>query len=315
MFFSVIVPIYNVEKYLDECITSILKTKFKDMEVILVDDSSTDSSLRIAESYKTDPRVKVYSKPNEGCYKTWKYGFEYATGLYTVFVDSDDIIVPEMFDYAYKLLKENPVDLLQFDYKYFGEAGSQRPCSIKHGLYYESDIKKIRSNFTARYMSPDYPSSRFGKVFRTELLRAVIKDSIENIVHNEDDSIVLPYVYKIKSLNYVEYISYYQRIVSNSISHNPKSVDKAYMGIKTLEKYFDNIKEKYGFSESMIKNSFLKWYTNALFRSLNADCIPVAQKIRNDTTYKTLIPMLKDIDFVRYMIVFHIYTFIRKVKK
>ena len=90
---SVIIPAYNVEKYVSHCLDSILVTK-KDIEVIIVDDGSKDNTLSICEEYsKKDSRVTVYSKPNGGVSSARNYGMEKVTGDYILFVDSDDYLL------------------------------------------------------------------------------------------------------------------------------------------------------------------------------------------------------------------------------
>ena len=90
---SVIIPAYNVEKYIRECLDSILVTE-KEIEVIIVDDGSKDSTLSICEEYsKKDSRVKVYSKPNGGVSSARNYGLEKVSGDYIIFVDSDDYLL------------------------------------------------------------------------------------------------------------------------------------------------------------------------------------------------------------------------------
>ena len=89
---SVIIPAYNVEKYISECLDSVLVTE-KDIEVIIVDDGSKDNTLSICEDYsKKDSRVKVYSKPNGGVSSARNYGLEKVSGDYIIFVDSDDYL-------------------------------------------------------------------------------------------------------------------------------------------------------------------------------------------------------------------------------
>ena len=93
MKFSFVVPIYNVEAYLERCIESIISQTYGDFEVILVDDGSPDSSLEICRKYeKMDDRISVYSKENGGLSDARNYGLARASGEYVIFVDSDDYI-------------------------------------------------------------------------------------------------------------------------------------------------------------------------------------------------------------------------------
>lgn len=98
MFFSVILPIYNVEKYLEECVDSILSQTFTDFELILVDDGSKDSSPAICDEYaKKDERIKVIHKPNGGLSDARNAGTAQAKGEYIIYIDSDDYITSEKF--------------------------------------------------------------------------------------------------------------------------------------------------------------------------------------------------------------------------
>lgn len=100
-FLSIIIPVYNVEKYLDSCIESILSQQVKDFELLLVNDGSRDSSLAICNRYASkDNRIKVFDKPNGGVSSARNLGLDNATGEYIMFVDADDRLVPnalEMF--------------------------------------------------------------------------------------------------------------------------------------------------------------------------------------------------------------------------
>lgn len=104
---SVIVPVYNSEKYLTACVESILKQTYEHLEIILVDDGSTDNSKSICDQYaKTDSRVRVVHKTNGGLSDARNTGLKIATGAFITFVDSDDRIQPDMVDYLYRLVKK-----------------------------------------------------------------------------------------------------------------------------------------------------------------------------------------------------------------
>lgn len=97
---SIIVPIYNTEKYLQQCLDSIVNQSYKELDVILINDGSKDQSLLIAQDYAMkDPRIKLIDKDNEGVAATRNVGLDNATGDYILFVDSDDWIELEMVDY------------------------------------------------------------------------------------------------------------------------------------------------------------------------------------------------------------------------
>ena len=115
---SIIVPVYNVEKYLENCIESILNQTFKDFELILVDDGSTDNSCKICDIYeKKDSRIKVIHKNNGGLSSARNAGLDIACGKYVGFIDSDDSIHPRMYEILYDLIKKYESDISCCNYK------------------------------------------------------------------------------------------------------------------------------------------------------------------------------------------------------
>lgn len=115
---SIIVPVYNVEKYLGNCIKSILNQTFKDYELILVNDGSTDKSGEICDKYeKIDSRIKVIHKNNGGQSSARNAGLDIACGKYIGFIDSDDSIHPRMYEILYDLIKKHKADISCCNYK------------------------------------------------------------------------------------------------------------------------------------------------------------------------------------------------------
>ena len=109
---SVIIPVYNVEKYLTKCIESIIKQTYSNLEIILVNDGSPDNCGKICDEYaKKDNRIKVIHKNNGGQSEARNYGLEIATGKYITFLDSDDYISEDYIEYMYKLIKNNNADI------------------------------------------------------------------------------------------------------------------------------------------------------------------------------------------------------------
>ena len=112
---SIIVPVYNVEDYLDDCLTSLLNQTFKDIEIICVNDGSTDNSVDILNGYASkDDRVKVFSKENTGPGPTRNYGLDHACGEYVLFIDSDDWLDLDAIRILYEKAKADDLDLLIF---------------------------------------------------------------------------------------------------------------------------------------------------------------------------------------------------------
>ncbi|MGN1044072.1 MAG: glycosyltransferase family 2 protein [Acutalibacteraceae bacterium] len=112
---SAIVPVYNTEKYLDDCLTSIENQTLKDIEIICINDGSTDNSLKILESHASrDDRIKIINQENQGVSVARNKGIEAATGEYISFMDSDDLLVDFAYDKAYENASRFGVDILEF---------------------------------------------------------------------------------------------------------------------------------------------------------------------------------------------------------
>ena len=109
---SIIVPVYNVEKYLEKCVDSIINQTYKNIEIILVDDGSKDNSGKICDIIKEkDERIKVIHKQNGGLSDARNAGLKIAKGTYIGFVDSDDYIAEDMYQTLYSLSKEKNADI------------------------------------------------------------------------------------------------------------------------------------------------------------------------------------------------------------
>ena len=109
---SVIVNVYNGEKFIKKCLDSIVNQTYKNLEIIIVNDGSTDSTLSICNSY-SDDRIKIITTPNQGLGLSRNTGIENANGEYLYFVDADDFIEPDAVEYLYKLIKtyNKPINL------------------------------------------------------------------------------------------------------------------------------------------------------------------------------------------------------------
>lgn len=122
---SVIVPIYNVEKYLDKCIKSIIDQTYKELEILLIDDGSTDNSGNICDKYADlDNRIRVVHKPNEGVSLTKNLGIDISTSKYIAFVDGDDSIELDYFELLYNNIIEKDADISILSYNVVREDGS-----------------------------------------------------------------------------------------------------------------------------------------------------------------------------------------------
>lgn len=114
---SVIIPVYNSKQYLKQCLDSVVNQTLKDIEIIIVNDGSTDNSIEIIQDYSNNCKnIKVINKQNEGCYKARNVGLETAKGEYIAFLDSDDYIEFNMYEKLYSKAKETDADIVSSNY-------------------------------------------------------------------------------------------------------------------------------------------------------------------------------------------------------
>nr|MCR5672081.1 glycosyltransferase [Butyrivibrio sp.] len=140
-FFSIILPIYNVEKYLDRCMKSILSQSFSDYEVILVDDGSTDNSPEICDEYAGGSRIFAVHKENGGLSSARNAGLLKARGEYIFFLDSDDYISEGALETMHAALLDKTPDILKFGFK-SQPGGEDNLSCLSAGRYSVDDIRK-----------------------------------------------------------------------------------------------------------------------------------------------------------------------------
>lgn len=136
---SIIVPVYNVEKYVERCLNSLVNQTYKNIEIIIVNDGSTDNSKEICEKFENnDKRIKLINKDNQGLGMARNTGLEYITGEYVLFVDSDDYVEKNLVEIVYTIAKENDCDFVRFhNYREDISTGNKkvRKSPLKEGIY------------------------------------------------------------------------------------------------------------------------------------------------------------------------------------
>ncbi len=196
---SIIVPIYNTEKYVEDCIRSVQNQTYSDFELILVDDGSSDSSGSICDRYAVDSRIKVVHKPNGGVSSARNLGLKEATGDWLMFLDSDDTIDADCLNQCLQKCVDDNLDMLQF---YNTRFGIDKHNIGKHNMPLSSnDFLKIRHNVCIG-----------GSFIKREI---IIKNNIvfdDNLRLAEDQIFILKCIHCSKRIEIIDKILYMYRL-------------------------------------------------------------------------------------------------------
>lgn len=261
---SVIVPIYNVEKYLKRCVESLINQTYKNIEILLIDDGSTDSSAEICNKLeKVDSRIKVYHKENGGLGSARNYGYKYAKGEYILFLDSDDYIELNTI--------ENMMEYSEYDIVC---CGFDRVDEETKKVYSQEMIKMPfdeleitdKTIMETAFLSP----SGWGKLFKKELLSNIKFSEDKRAV--EDTLFYLEVIPKAKKIKYIKKILWHYMVRENSLIMSITE-EKADL----FEKNLLEVKKKY------IENN----YNNAKFDFLTIqvfihNCISIPSRLYTD---------------------------------
>ena len=192
---SVIVPVYNVEKYLEECVNSIINQTYKNLEIILVDDGSKDNSSKMCDELaKKDSRIKVIHKENGGISDVRNVGIENSRGKYIQFIDSDDFMEDNMIETLYKDILENEADVSMCSYYLFKDGVKTTDATYKKEIYNKEQIlkeilldEKVRSYLWNKLFKKSLFSGIYfpkGKVFEDIYVIPFIFEKSNKVVFN-----------------------------------------------------------------------------------------------------------------------------------
>lgn len=209
MLFSIIVPAYNAEKYLSDCLSSVDAQSFKDYEVVIVDDGSTDGTARIADTYaQLKKNVTVLHRDNEGPLLARRAGLESARGRYALFVDSDDCLRPEALQSIHDAIMETGVDIVSFRYCRSQDFScSNTPSPLPAGLYSGGKIIEAR-----KHLCEGRFNEMWGKAIRVNLFDSSADYTKYGMLkHGEDLLQLLPVFDKARSLCSLNDVLYFYR--------------------------------------------------------------------------------------------------------
>lgn len=241
---SVIIPVYNAEKYLRTAIDSVLNQSYSFFELILIDDASTDTSLDICKNYADkDERIHVLKNESKihGPGMARNIGLDYAEGEFLYFMDADDWIEPDLFQKTIQRMRETNASIAQFSIiNEYSDEGNSEKVYIWKGkeIFTQNDIKEEFYSF--------WGNNRFSlwnHIFRKEIIKKV---RFENLLSGEDISFVMDALSNSNKIVYIPDVFYHYRITEDSISHKwiENAVECRCIIWKHQKKFLDSLQEK-----------------------------------------------------------------------
>lgn len=300
--FSVIIPVYNVEKYIHKCVESIKAQTEKDFEVIMVDDGSTDSCSQICDYLvQSGSRFKVIHKENGGLMSAWMRGLEEAKTEYIVFVDSDDWLAPRAFERMWDIVRKYDVDMVVCNFRQIAQGREQRTAlEIPQGLY-EGD-KLEREVYPRMLNDGDFqkrgiPVSRWGKIIRKSILMDNLRYCDPRVSYQEDLNIILPVLLDVKRLYILDEpdADYMYRLNPFSILHsyNPAMYEQSVLVYDALFRCIQDknaeFMEKQLYADSLA--AIVQCYKNDLLSATYRDCIDHIGILSRDKRFEKAVRM------------------------
>ena len=231
---SIIVPAYNAEKYIEKCLLSILNQKYTNIEVIVINDGSTDNTLHlINEISRNDTRVIVVNNDNSGVSVSRNIGIEKSKGEYLIFVDSDDYISSDYVDYMLSLVEQTGSEFCLSKYCF---------TNVKeHQTEHESIIKLTPEDATALLLSPEVVVGCWNKIFKRSLIMQTNAKFSTTLFYGEGLTFITYLSQRASSVGVGNRKVYYYRR-NNELSATTKfDIDKLYNGEKALNGIKENL--------------------------------------------------------------------------
>ena len=299
---SVIVPIYNVQKYLEKCIESIINQTYSNLEIILVNDGSPDESREICDKYeKKDSRIILINKKNGGLSSARNAGLKIAKGELVVCVDSDDWINEKMIETLYSNLEKYDADLSVCSFEIKDESGN----AIQKEFSEKIEILNREQAMQYAILPEKYYGFAWNKMYRKSILKDMLYD--ETIRKGEDSPFTCEYISKCEKVVYQAIPLYYYRQDTVSITRSKFNPGK----MTVLDAYYGIIKllEKTGFSKETIdlqKVQYANQMLSLVINIINTD----RKKYQNEVLkirklmkeYKKLYMLSQNIDYLHNIV-------------
>ena len=249
---SIILPVYNKINCLERCVKSIISQRFKDFELIIVDDGSTDGSSTIIDNFASlDNRIRVVHKVNDGVSSARNIALDLAKGKYIQFVDSDDYITKDSTEILVNSIEKYNTDMVITHYyrvvkKYFSKKGDIKTRSVLNKLDFAEFMLKDPANY--------YYGVLWNKLFKTSIIRKYNLKMDEDLKWCEDFVFNMQYILHIKNIVAIPKPIYYYIKTDNSLVANSLNVPDIINMKFTIFEYYSNFyKELYDEKSYMLK--------------------------------------------------------------
>lgn len=282
---SVIVPIYNVERYVEKCVDSILAQTYSNLEILLVNDGSTDGSRQKITQYERESRCRILDKPNGGLSSARNAGLDNATGEYVYFVDSDDYIVPDAVESLVQKMQETKADF----------------CCYRIVFYSDDHTKISGKNFTNdiligqeaimedAFLNKDIKTTAWSKFFSAEFLKCNSLRFKDGIINEDSLFTVLCAIYAHK-VAFLDKPLYYAYQRPDSISRKIKR--------ENITSYFNISAEIRNRLEQLaIFGKYRDYFYASFTKQMLYTLIQCGYRSATYTDFKALYENLKDSDY------------------
>lgn len=266
---SVIIPIYNAEAYLERCLESVRKQTLQEIEIVCVNDGSTDASGEILQTIALqDDRIRIIEKENGGAASARKAGLEKAAGEYIGYVDSDDWIEPDMYERLYAAAEINQADVVISGYFMDGNYTTVQLNQVDEGLYSGQQIEKLRERtiYNTKEKQLGISGSLCCKLFRKELLLHVQSEVPDCITMSEDKLCFVHYMLHARSAYVLKEAFYHWCMYPQSMSH--KANPQYLIQVNHVYEYFLRLYAHENFTEQMRTQAEL-YVTELLVHGIN----------------------------------------------
>lgn len=267
---SVVIPVYNTEEYLGQCLESVMRQTLEDIEIICIDDGSTDSSLAIMQGCaERDPRIRIIRKENGGLVSARKVGVAAAKGEYIGYVDSDDWIEPDMYEELYRFAVRDQADMVCSGYFFEGNYITTHFDNVPEGVYDLERMEGLRENAIYNIEERDVGirSALWCKLFLAEKFRGIQLGIPEGISISEDKVCILSYLLYCSRVSVRREAFYHYRIRQGSMINAP---DPGYLvKVNEVYQYLMGLYEHPLFTKGMRLQAEL-YITEMLYKGINS---------------------------------------------